>query len=160
MRVPSPSPPFQVPGGQALSDYEKAKALADSLEAQFHPVNDPSEPAVIEKVNEELHAYEYTPASEPKLTSPSEVLQAIKGFKLGKAQGPNSIPNRALKHLPMRAIIFLTNGNAVLRKQYFPPAWKHAGVVSILKLGKDPTLSSSYRLISLYWQALREDPAQ
>jgi hypothetical protein len=38
---------------------------------------------------------------------------------------------------------------AVLRRQYFPSAWKHARVVSILKPGKDPTLSSSYRPISL-----------
>jgi hypothetical protein len=42
IRVPTPSPPFLVPGGLALSDSEKAEALADSLEAQFQPVNDPS----------------------------------------------------------------------------------------------------------------------
>jgi hypothetical protein len=39
--------------------------------------------------------------------------------------------------------------NAVLRRQYFPPAWKHARVVSILKPRKDPTVPSSYRPISL-----------
>jgi hypothetical protein len=39
--------------------------------------------------------------------------------------------------------------NAVLRSQYFPSAWKHARVVSILKPGKDPALPSSYRPISL-----------
>jgi hypothetical protein len=39
--------------------------------------------------------------------------------------------------------------NAVLRRQYFPSAWKHARVVSILKEGKDHTLPSSYRHISL-----------
>jgi hypothetical protein len=33
MRVPTPSPPLQVPGGLALSDSEKTEALADSLEA-------------------------------------------------------------------------------------------------------------------------------
>jgi hypothetical protein len=32
MRVPTPSPPLQVPGGQALSDSEKAIALAGNLE--------------------------------------------------------------------------------------------------------------------------------
>jgi hypothetical protein len=40
--------------------------------------------AVIEMVSEAMRAYEYAPASEPKLTSPSEVLQAIKGLKVGK----------------------------------------------------------------------------
>jgi hypothetical protein len=33
--------------------------------------------------------------------------------------------------------------------QYFPPAWNHARVVSILKQEKDPNLISSYRLTSL-----------
>jgi hypothetical protein len=38
--------------------------------------------------------------------------------------------------------------NAVFRRQYFPSAWKHGRVVSILKPGKDPTLPSSYRPVS------------
>jgi hypothetical protein len=43
-----------------ISDSEKAEALADSLEAQFQPVNDPSVPAVIEVVNEAMRAYSCT----------------------------------------------------------------------------------------------------
>jgi hypothetical protein len=39
--------------------------------------------------------------------------------------------------------------NTVLRKQYFPSAWKYVHVVSMRKPGKDPMLPSSYRLISL-----------
>jgi hypothetical protein len=113
-------------------------------------VNDPSSLAVIEVVNEAMRAYEYDPASEPKLTSPSEVLEATKGLKVGKAPGPNGVPNKALRYLPNRAITFLTKlFNAVLRRLYIPPAWKHARVVSILKPGKNPTLPSSYRPISL-----------
>jgi hypothetical protein len=46
--VPTTSPPlFVVPGGLALSDSEKAEALADSPEVHFQPVNDPSSPAVL-----------------------------------------------------------------------------------------------------------------
>jgi hypothetical protein len=52
MRVPTPSPPIVVPGGLVLSDPEKTEALADSLEAQFQPVNDPSDPAVVEIIDE------------------------------------------------------------------------------------------------------------
>jgi hypothetical protein len=37
-------------------------------------------------VNEAIRAYEYAQASEPNLTSSSEVLQAIKGIKVGKAR--------------------------------------------------------------------------
>jgi hypothetical protein len=110
-------------------DSEKSEALADRLEAKFQPVNDPSDQEFIEIVNEAMPAYEYAPASELKLTSPSEVLQAIRGLKVGKAPGPNGIPNRVLRHLPKRAITFLTKVfNAVLRRQYFPSAWKHARV--------------------------------
>jgi hypothetical protein len=55
-------------GGLALSDSEKAEALADSLEAQFQPVNNPSYPEVIEMVGEALQAYSNEPASQPKIT--------------------------------------------------------------------------------------------
>jgi hypothetical protein len=85
-----------VPGEVALSDSKKAEALADSLEPECQPMKDPSDPAVIEMVNEAMLAYEYALASEPKLTSPSEVQQAIRGFKVGKAPGSNGIPNRVL----------------------------------------------------------------
>jgi hypothetical protein len=42
---------LQVPGGQALSDAEGEEALADSLEAQFQQVDDPSDPAFTEMVD-------------------------------------------------------------------------------------------------------------
>jgi hypothetical protein len=81
-------------------------------------VDDPSDPAVIEMVYEAMRAYEYAPASEPKLTSPSEVPQAITEPKVGKISGPNGIPNRVLRHRPKSAIIFLTKVfNAVLRRK-------------------------------------------
>jgi hypothetical protein len=139
-----------VPGGLALSDSEKAEALTDSVKAQFQSLNDPSSPAGIEKVDELVRAYEYAFASEPKLTSPSEVEGVTKGLKSVNTQGPNGVPNRALKHLNKRDITVITNlFNALLHRQYFPPAWKHALVISILKPGKDPTLTSSYRPIIL-----------
>jgi hypothetical protein len=53
-RIPTPSRPLVTPGGNTLSDSEKVEALADSLESQLQPVNDLSEPAVIEKVTEAL----------------------------------------------------------------------------------------------------------
>jgi hypothetical protein len=70
MRVPSPSRPLQLLGGLGLSDAEKAEALADSLEAQFQPVDDPSDPAFTEMVEVAMRAYEYAPASEPTFIPP------------------------------------------------------------------------------------------
>jgi hypothetical protein len=139
------------PGGIALPESEKAEALADSLETQFQPVTDPSVPAVIEMVDVALKSYLLTRASEPKLTNPEEVQEAIRSLKISKVPGPtNGLPNRALKHLPQRAVSLLIQiFNAILFIHYFPTMWKHARVISILKPGKGPALPSSYRPISL-----------
>jgi hypothetical protein len=150
MRIPTPSPAQVTPGGLALLDTEKAEAFADCLEAQFQPVNHPSVPAVIEVVNEAVRTYSFAPASEPKLINPTEVQDAIRGLKDGKAPGPDSIPNRALKHLPLSVVsIIVVLFKAIFRTQYFPSAWKHARLFSILKPAKDSELPSSYRPIAL-----------
>jgi hypothetical protein len=62
MRVSTPSPPLFTPGRIALSDPEKTEALADSLQCHFHPVNDPSDPALIEKVTQELQILHSCPS--------------------------------------------------------------------------------------------------
>jgi hypothetical protein len=48
--------PLKGPGGLAFSNSEKAKALADSLEAQFRPVDEPSGPTFIQTVKEAMGA--------------------------------------------------------------------------------------------------------
>jgi len=69
---------------------------------------------------------------------------------VGKVPGPNGVPNRALKHFTMRAVLLLVKiFNVILCTHHFPPAWKHARVISILKPGKDPAQPSSYRPISV-----------
>ena len=83
-------------GEIALSDSEKAEALADSLEAQFQPLNDPSELAVIEMVDVTFREYAFAPACEPKSTNPTDIQDAIRSFKVDRALSPNGIPNWAL----------------------------------------------------------------
>jgi hypothetical protein len=113
-------------------------------------VTDPSAPAVIEMVDVALKSYLLTPASELKLTNHEEVQEAIRGLKVSKVPGSNSLPNRALRQLPQRAVFLLVQiFNAILLTHYFPIMWKHARVISILKPGKHPALPSSYRPISL-----------
>jgi hypothetical protein len=73
-------------------------------------------------------------------------MKAIRDLKVGS----NRIPSRELKHLPMRAVSFLVQiFNAALRHHHLPPVWKHVRVISILKPGKDPAHSKSYRPIIL-----------
>ena len=93
--------------GIALSDSKKAEALAGNLEAQFLPVTDPSVPTFIETVDVAVRSYLLSPASEPQLTTPDEVHEAIRGLKVSKDPCPNGIPNRVLKHLPKRAVYLL-----------------------------------------------------
>jgi hypothetical protein len=113
-------------------------------------VTDPSVPAVIETVDVGLRSYFMAPHNEHKLTNPVEVQKAIRGLKVSKAPDPNGIPNRDLKHLPQRAVSLLVLiFNVILFTHHLLTAWKHAPVISILKPGKDPALSSSYRPISL-----------
>jgi hypothetical protein len=89
--------------------------------------------AVIEMVDVALRSYFLTLASEPKLTNPDEVQEAIRGIKVGKTPGPNGILNRALKHLPQRVVSLLTQiFNAVLRNHHFSTVWNHAHVISSL----------------------------
>jgi hypothetical protein len=54
MRFPTSSPPLFTPWGLALSVSENADSLAEILDAQFQPLNDPLVPAVIEVVYEAM----------------------------------------------------------------------------------------------------------
>ena len=90
------------------------------------------------------------PASEPKLNIPEEFQEAIRGLKVSKASGPNGIPSRVLKNQPQQAVsVLVLIFKAILFTHHFPTAWKHARMISKLKLGKCPALPSSYRSISL-----------
>jgi hypothetical protein len=120
------------------------------LDDQYQPVTDSSVPAVIEVVNEAMREHSIAPANEPTLTNPMEVQDAIGALKFGKAPGPDGIPNRRLKHLPQSIIsLLVVFFNAIILTQYFPNAWKHARVFTIVKTGNDPSLPSSYRPISV-----------
>jgi hypothetical protein len=91
-----------------------------------------------------------SPASEPKLTYLQEIQEDFRFLKVGKTPGPNGVPNRALKHLPPRAILLLVHVfNAILLNHHIPTVWKHARVISVLKPGKVPSLPSSFWSICL-----------
>jgi hypothetical protein len=61
-------------------------------------VHDPSFPASFEFVYVTLKSYFKTPASEPKLTDPDDVQEAIRDFKFGP--GPEPYPEQGLKASP------------------------------------------------------------
>ena len=82
-------------------------------------MTDPWVPAV--KMVDVALSYVLTPVSEPNLTTPDEVQEAIMGLKVSKAPSSNAILNRALKRLPKRAVSLLAQiVNAVIRTHHFP----------------------------------------
>jgi hypothetical protein len=83
--------------------------MADNLESQFQPVPvPPMQMDHVEQVREAMESFSLAPASECLVTNPTEVSKAIAELKVGKAPGPNGILNRALRHLPRKAVTFLT----------------------------------------------------
>lgn len=64
--------------------------------------------------------------------------------------GPDNLPNTIIKNLPYSGIQYLLQiYNHIWTKQVFPDNWREAVVIPILKPGKIPTSTLSYRPISL-----------
>jgi hypothetical protein len=126
---------------------EEGGSPADSLEAQFQPVDDPSDPASTETSMRRccirICPCMWTDIIE-FLGEGGGVPQANKGLKVGKAPPLKHTSSRVLKHLHKLVRAFLTNVfKVVLHKQYLPGARLLTRLVSTLKAGKGPALSSS-----------------
>lgn len=130
---------------------KQAEILADSFQHRFEPHEEPSQPKFTEEVTQIVKSILQQPTRHTiPVTTPREVHNIIRKIPLQKTAGPDNIPPQALKKLPRRSIIHLTKiYNACFKFIYFPQAWKAAIIIAIHKPGKDPTLPTSYRPISL-----------
>jgi hypothetical protein len=82
--------------------------------------------------------------------TPAAVLEQISKITARKTPGHDLITADILKHLPRRAVTFITTlFNRILHLAYFPLQWKFAQILMIPKPGKPPTDVTSYRPISL-----------
>ncbi|KAJ8392652.1 hypothetical protein AAFF_G00073260 [Aldrovandia affinis] len=71
-------------------------------------------------------------------------------MKLRKAAGPDDILTEMITHLgPVTKQSLVNMYNTCLQTQRIPPIWRKAIIIALLKPGKDPNLSKSYRPISL-----------
>lgn len=81
----------------------------------------------------------------------SELVKII-SFKLKRKKAPeyDLLTSEIMKQLPEIAFTLMTRiYNAILRRGHFPSQWKVAQIVLILKPGKSPEETTSYRPISL-----------
>ena len=142
----NPEPPLRLDNGSwARSNEEKALAFANHLQHVFQP-NPPTNDFNISSTVRNVQN-----VSNPIKVSFTEIKKIIKEqLHLQKAPGHDLISNKMLTELPDIAIkIFSYMCNAMFRVGYFPKIWKSSNIKMIPKPGKDPTLVSSYRPISL-----------
>ena len=96
---------------------------------------------------------EYYPLTQSSLDTltilPSEVKDALKSLKRGKASGPDGINNRILIEVSNQIAPHLCDlFNPSLNVYRLPSSWKISNVSPIFKSG-DPSLPSNYRPVSL-----------
>lgn len=150
-RKASNSGPLQSPSGEIIySDKEKANLIANT----FHTSHDIDQsPTVHSKdVESSIRELNHLTVNFPEIerARKSEVECLIKKLKTKKACGFDDITNRLIKNIPSLMIDKIVEVfNACLRLGYFPKDWKVAKVIALDKPGKDPTIPSNKRPISL-----------
>ncbi len=135
-------------GNWARSDNEKCTAFAKHLTKVFQP-NTGNLAGNFDNIEDTEHSLvnQRTPLKF-KWKNVKKVIHHQLNLK--KSPGHDLITSKMLKELPDKAVKLITFiFNAILRHGYFPPIWKISEVIMILKPGKDETVTSSYRPISL-----------
>nr|WP_253308721.1 reverse transcriptase family protein [Rickettsia endosymbiont of Ceutorhynchus assimilis] len=153
-RQPVRTPAITSNGRDCVTAPDKAEALASFMES-IHSGLPPNSPEQ-EEIEHTAAAFAIRKYPIPQhllaelIVTPGEMTRIIRRLPSEKAPGPDGIPYRALKNLPRKVIVQLVQiTNAILKLQHFPFQWKKALVVMIPKPGKNLTLPSSYRPISL-----------
>jgi len=83
-------------------------------------------------------------------SSPNEISDIIKKLPKRKSPGHDLMTNTILKNLPRKAITYLSIlFNFLIKIGYFPIEWKLATIIFFKKPGKDNSIPSNYRPISL-----------
>lgn len=136
-------------GGWIRSDREKAIAFKHHLSDVFTPFEGNNNVDDIRKMIDFIDCPLPVSLELPPITA-QEVNFQISRLNARKAPGSDGVPARALKNLPPQGVTLLLHlFNAILRLGHFPPKWKLAKVVMILKPGKPASDIASYRPISI-----------
>ena len=152
----------------AKTNANKAQLFAKSIEMHFGIESEHFESNHFNEVNqfiEDNHGYFYPPPEDPedyrcdvgnehqlvKDVDAQTLIKLVKFLKRGKAPGPDTIHNEALR-LGTTTSLFhhfakLCTSSIILG--YIPTTWKIATLRMLLKPDKLPSLTNSYRPISL-----------
>lgn len=146
-------PPLKEDGKFMITAHEKANTIASQFKKNHeNPLKDTDAQFSCE-VDEKVYNFFNDTSNEFSCTDyadEDELINEIKKLKNKKSPGTDKIKNTLIKKLPSRGIAYmLFIINACLKFSYFPDRWKEAKVTPILKPSKDPTITTSYRPISL-----------
>ena len=129
--------------------FTKHSSIARKFNKQFSSVSthrqDPNSRRVIRNIH---RRHKLDPHFTP--FTPNQVVATIRLCRNSTATGPDGITILHLKHLGPSGISFLTEiFNQSISSATIPALWKHAIIIPILKPGKPPDSSRSYRPISI-----------
>lgn len=131
-------------GEWVRSDKHRASTFAEHIQNVFQ-----SNPATNDFVLQEQTVVSQT-TQDPIEFRPTEIAKIIKELKPNKSPGSNLISPKMIIELPFCAVQTICQlFNAINRIGHFPSLWKKSIIIMIPKPGKDHTVPSSYRPISL-----------
>lgn len=145
-------PTLHGPNGLVFTDTEKANVLAENFEQVHHLTENDGDVETETLINNTYEEIINTcvDKDDVKLTTPHEIVKAIKKTKSKKAPGPDGIQNILLKNLPKKVIVQLMYVfNTCMLISYFPKIWKKANILAFPKPNKDKLFPQNYRPISL-----------
>lgn len=129
-------------GRWARSDKDRAETFALHLRDVFQP-NPSSNAYVPPQIHSDL-------VPTPTSFRPNEITKVIRELKPKKAPGGDLITTKMLMELPYCAVeVICKLFNGIISLGYYPSKWKKSIIIMIPKPGKDHTIPSSYRPISL-----------
>ena len=147
----SPLPRLRIRGEDVLDPLQVANEIGRSLsDVSQDSLNNPDfvrfkEQSELSRLNfftSELFLYN-KPFTLTEITSAISSLRSV-------AEGPDGIHNEMLRHLPRCAVLaVLSLFNRIWQEGEFPPAWREATIIPILKPGKTGEDPLHYRPISL-----------
>lgn len=147
------SPPLVDPNDKTLShsNLDKANAFAKAfLNCHKTSLN-------VSSTNENKVKKSLKKLSRAKVVPPQNVYlkaeqlkDVVKSIKAKKAPGPDKISNSTIKAFPDSLLKFIVRlFNSCLKISYFPIQWKIGKIIAIPKAGKDKTIATNFRPISL-----------
>eukprot|EP00971_Amphidinium_carterae_P349775 6491213-Amphidinium_carterae.1 len=138
--------------GMAVTPAERANAHLKQFQAASTPSPEYKQRArklvtdFRQRINRELH----TELAEIPLFKMLDLKRALSGCKRGKTPGRDEIPMEFYLEGGSRLHTwFLLLTNKVMATQDIPHAWRHHEWIAVRKPGKNPSLPSSYRPITL-----------